>query len=102
MMRLTELMVAALRDHLASGDAPRVPDYALPLWGVFVSLAQDRAGQDPRAMTMEEIAARGQIMGLPLGLRHIHLVRALDRAWRGADAAPLPELTGDVFDALAG
>lgn len=95
MRRLTELMVTALRDHLATGAPPRLPDYALPLWAVFVSLTEDA-----RPMTIEAIAARGQMMGLPLALRHIHIIRALDRAWRGA--GPLPELTGDAFDVMAG
>lgn len=102
MRRLTELMVQALGDHLATGAPPRVPDYARPLWAVFVELVKDRAGQDPRPMTMEEIAARGAVMGLPLALRHIHLIRALDRAWRGADGAPPPVLSAAAFDALAG
>lgn len=106
MRRLTELMVAALQEHLATGAPPRIPDYALPLWQVFVELAKDRAmsahagGRDMGPMTMEEIAARGQVMGLPLGLRHIHLIRALDRAWRGAPDAPKPELTAEMFDAM--
>jgi hypothetical protein len=43
-------------------------------------------------------------MGIELQLRHMHLIRALDRAWReqATGAGPLPELTADVFDRLAG
>ena len=100
MRRLTDLMVAALQDHLATGAPPRIPDYALPLWRVFVDLAKERAGCEARPMTLEEIAARGRMLGLPLALRHLHLIRALDRAWRGAPDAPKPELTAEMFDAM--
>lgn len=109
MKRLKRLMVEAMRRHLATGAVPVVPLAGVPLWQVFAAISPGRAWTDagPQALHASEIREQGALMGLPLDLRCVDLIRALDGCWlesaRKADGkAPLRELTPELFDAMLG
>lgn len=107
MKRLERLMCEAMRAHMETGKRPIVPLAGVQLWQVFAAISPWRVwGRlGPQPLTAREILEQGQLMGLPLELRHVDLIRALDRTWRelvgkGEDGKPLPELTGEIFDAM--
>ena len=107
MKKLERLMCAVLRRHMTTGARPVVPIAGVPLWQVFAAISSGRFWSDasPDALTTREILDQGQMMGLPLELRHVDVIRALDAVWRemvakGKTGGRLPELTPEIFDAM--
>lgn len=109
MKRLEKLLCDALRVHMETGKPPAVPLAGVALWQVFAAISPGRAwGQHgPQALTVAEIREQGELAGLPLELRHVDVIRALDRQWlelvaKGQDGKPLPVMTAEIFDAMYG
>lgn len=107
MKRLERLMCAVLRRHMTTGARPVVPIAGVPLWQVFAAISPGRFWSEagPHALSIREILDQGQMMGLPLELRHVEVIRALDTVWRemvakGKGGAALPVLTPEIFDAM--
>ncbi|MDO8983793.1 hypothetical protein [Cypionkella sp.] len=107
MKRLERMMCEVMRCHMETGARPVVPLAGVALWQIFAAISPGRFWGEagPQPLTVPEIREQGAMMGLPLELRHVDLIRALDRTWRelvtkGKGKAPLPELTPELFDAM--
>jgi hypothetical protein len=107
MMRLQRLMCAAMVRHMETGKPPVVPVAGVALWQIFAAISPGRHWTDhgPLPLGAREIVEQGQLAGYPLALRHVDLIRALDRCYldlirRGKGGGPLPELTAEIFDAM--
>ncbi|OHC54474.1 MAG: hypothetical protein A3D16_09875 [Rhodobacterales bacterium RIFCSPHIGHO2_02_FULL_62_130] len=104
---LKRLMVEAMRRHMTTGKPPAMPLAGVALWQVFAAISPGRGwhAHGPQPLTLAEIREQGEAMGLPLELRHIDVIRALDGCWlecqaKGGAGAPLQELTPEIFDAM--
>lgn len=107
MKRLEARLCEVLQNHMATGARPVVPLAGVPLWQIFAAISPGRAWTDagPAPLTVAEIREQGQLAGYPLALRHIDVIRGLDRAWReavaqGGKEKPIGELTAAAFDAM--
>ena len=103
-VQLTGLLVDALRDHLATGAAPSIPDAGKLIWQAFVALSRSRSysSAGPNPINFQEIEAWCRLMRIPLGPHHVEMICALDQAWLRADEKPRVKgnLTASVFDAV--
>ena len=81
--QLSTLLVAALRDHLASGRRPYIPEPGRLVWEFFVDLNGRRSlgGVGPNPITFTDIEAWQRVTGWEIAQHHIDAIRALDDAW---------------------
>lgn len=112
-MRLTELMVAALRRQ-PSGSALAIPEAGHDLWRIFCELSASRtyhtAGPNP--ISYAEIDAYCRLFRWPLQPHHVDIIRALDAAYiehaydrntkPGQDMGGGHSVTPALFDAMFG
>lgn len=105
---LTRQLVQAMREHVSSGNPPRIPEAGRPLWQAFAALSGSRAygAAGPNPISYREILAWCQLMRMPLKPHHIEIIRAMDRAWLNTEPCSKPVsrsgLTPALFDVLAG
>lgn len=110
--RQSDLLVEALRGHLAKGKHPVLPEGSRPLWDAFCALSEARSfgAVGPNPIAWSEILAWMQLMRWPLEPHHIEVIRAMDNAWlahahgtrEGGPAKPEVPLTATAFDAIFG
>jgi hypothetical protein len=79
--RLAEQMVAAVRQHVKTGERIDVPEAGTVLWDAFMQLDAARtfhAGPNP--IGFAEIEAWARLMRWPLQPHHVRVLRAMDSA----------------------
>lgn len=119
MSNLLGLMVAALKDQLATGQRAAIPAGGDLLWQWFKDLSSTRtahaAGANPIAFT--EIRAYFRLRGIDPSQRHLDILLAMDAAFLAHvhhASQPLPEgvkalppiskrpLSAGLFDSMLG
>lgn len=118
-LRLKDQLCEALREHLATGEAPTLPEAGRLLWGFYVDLAGTRTYHNagPNPISYAEIEAWRRAHRWPLEPYHIDIIRALDAVWlehayasmkaRRDGGKVIPRRSGqavnpDAFDAVFG
>jgi hypothetical protein len=103
--RFADRMADAVRATLDGRPVP-VPAGGELLMPVFADACGGRqmAAHGPQALTLGEIEAAARLHRLELEVRHVAVLRAMDRAWldrAGQKAKPLAApLTPGMFDAM--
>jgi hypothetical protein len=107
-------LIAAMEDHLTTGERPRIPAGGHLVWRWFLDLSATR-GQGfagPLPITSAEIDAYGRLTRWHFRQDHIDLILALDRTYlnhvyANKGEAPGPpasnqSLSAAAFDAMVG
>lgn len=117
--RLTNQLVAALRQNLATRRPVAIPEAGRLLWQIFGELSGTRTYNQagPNPISHQEIAAYARLARWPLQPHHVAILRAMDAAYLDHTYSPqakapegmktLPhvsrhELTPALFDAVLG
>lgn len=81
--RLTRQLVAALESRLKRQRAAPVPEAGRLLWTAFHELSRGRSWHQlgPCPIATVEIQAWSELARLPLQLRHVRVILALDEAF---------------------
>ena len=103
MTRFARLMAEALRRHMQTRGPVRLPDAGGFYWRAFADLSAARSygPGGPMPISLEAIEAWVRLARVPLELRHVAVIRAMDAAFLEEAGKP-PELTATAFDALLG
>jgi len=111
--RLQRQLVAALRQHLATGQRPVLPEAGDLLWSMFcdLSMARGYTMAGPQPIAYSEILAWAQLHRWPLQAHHVAILRAMDDAWlsagrqpkdKAAPRRPSGNVNPNLFDAVFG